>query len=677
MDGYRLAVREGLRNFRRAQTLSLALMGCIAVAVFAMGALGLTAMNIDRTLEQWESRVELVVFLSSEIAEREASEALAKISGIPLVGDARLVSGRETWEELLSEAVSTLNLGGAPLEEVLPATVIVRMIPGSRDLATIRLVADEIVTIDGVDEVKFEEVLLERYMRFRDELSAFTTGTSALWIAVFGIITVSIARLASAARGGEVQTLSGLGASKRFVRRIFLVEGAAQGLAGSILGTAALLVAAAIVSNRMSGDIALPVRLFATTFVVGPILGMLSSWFSLRSALAATFAVLALVIPAPALAQENASLESEIIRYREELSQLEEKLGESRGTTEKLELKELAVLDEVERLDKEMEKLTGEIARSEQDIIGNREAVETAKADLGRCEEDLEQSKQELGQWLRLLVNQREPTMIEVILQDIPQSEITVRREMISRLVEKEAEAFGETERLRKDFVTRQQELNNRLELDLLYTEAARLRARQSREKRKQREVVLTRLRAQRDVYAAVTRDLETSAHRLETLIDEDRKSADSVFTDSVPFRDMKGLLPWPVGGNATLGFGRVKNPDSHTYTRHRGLDLEAAVGTEVRAVHDATVVYSDWFRGYGKIVILSHGGGYNSVYAHCSEVLVQKGDIVRAGLPVALAGETGSLKGPFLYFEIREDGKPVDPALWLQRRNLHATQSK
>jgi septal ring factor EnvC (AmiA/AmiB activator) len=276
-----------------------------------------------------------------------------------------------------------------------------------------------------------------------------------------------------------------------------------------------------------------------------------------------------------------------------------------------------------------------------------------------------------------LLVNQREPTMIEVILQDIPQSEITVRREMISRLVEKEAEAFGETERLRKDFVTRQQELNNRLELDLLYTEAARLRARQSREKRKQREVVLTRLRAQRDVYAAVTRDLETSAHRLETLIDEDRKSADSVFTDSVPFRDMKGLLPWPVGGNATLGFGRVKNPDSHTYTRHRGLDLEAAVGTEVRAVHDATVVYSDWFRGYGKIVILSHGGGYNSVYAHCSEVLVQKGDIVRAGLPVALAGETGSLKGPFLYFEIREDGKPVDPALWLQRRNLHATQSK
>ncbi len=677
MEDYRLAIREGLRNFRRAHTQSLALMGCIAVAVFAMGALGLTAMNIDRMLDQWESRVELVAFLSSDVTEREASEALARIRGVSLVGEARLISGREAWEELFSEVGSTLDLGGAPFEELLPATVIVRMIPGNRDLATIRLVAAEIAAVDGVDEVKFEEVLLERYMRFRNDLSAFTAGTSALWIAVFGIITASIARLAAAARKGEISALSGLGASKRLVRRIFLVEGVAQGLAGSILGTAALLIVAAVVSNRTGGAVALPMRLFALTFVVGPIMGMLSSWFSLRSALAATFALALIVIPSPAPAQGNVSLQSEIIRYREELSQLEEKLEESRGTTERLDLKELAVLDEVEQLDKEMETLAAEIARSERDMTANREAVERAKADLGRCEENLEISKKELGQWLRLLCNQREPTMIEVILQDMPQSEITVRREMISRLVEKEADAFGQTERLRKDFVTRQKELDNRLELDLLHTEAGRLRAHRSGEKRKQREVVLARLRDQKDVYVAVTRDLEASARRLETLLEEQRKSSDGVFADSVPFRDMKGLLPWPIGGDVVLGFGRIKNPDSHTYTRHRGLDLEATVGTEVRAVHDATVVYCDWFRGYGKIVILSHGGGYNSVYAHCSEILVRKGDVVRAGLPVALAGETGSLKGPFLYFEIREGGKPVDPALWLQRRNQHATQSK
>jgi septal ring factor EnvC (AmiA/AmiB activator) len=163
---------------------------------------------------------------------------------------------------------------------------------------------------------------------------------------------------------------------------------------------------------------------------------------------------------------------------------------------------------------------------------------------------------------------------------------------------------------------------------------------------------------------------LEVSAQRLEGLIDNERAESDNVFADSVPFRDMKGLLPWPTGGEITLTFGRIKNLDSHTYTRHRGFDFKAPAGTEIRAVHDASVIYCDWFRGYGKLVILLHDDGYNSVYAHCSEILVQKGDLVRAGQPIALIGETGSLKGPFLYFEIRENAKPVDPALWLQRRN-------
>lgn len=677
MEDYRFAVREGLRNFRRAYTLSFALMGCIAVAVFAMGALGLAAMNVDLMLKKWESRVELVVFLSRETGSYRAAETLERIRASSMVGQARLVSGREAWEELFSEAGTSLDLGEAPLEEVLPATVIVKMVPGNRDLATIRLVAAEIAALDGVDEVKFEEVLLERYMRFRDELAAFTTGTSVLWIAVFGIITASIARLASAARKAEMRTLTGLGAGRKIVRRIFMVEGIAQGLAGSFVGILVLLVAAEVVSEMTGGAIELSARLFATTFAIGPILGILSSWFSLRGARAMAFVVLLAVAPAAAFAQTEAPLKDEIIRYREELSEFEEKLEENRRAKEKLSQRELAVVDEVELIDRDMESIADEIAKGERNITANRDAVEKTRADLGRCEDDLESSKKELGQWLKLLCNRREPTTIEVILQDIPQSGIILRREMISRLAEKEAEALGRTERLRKDFTARQEELKNRLELDLLYTEAARLRARQSSEKKEQREVVLARLREQKDVYEAVTKDLETSARRLEALLEEQHRGVAGVFADSVPFRDMKGLLPWPTDARISLGFGRVKNPDSHTYTRHRGLDLGAAIGDEIRAVHDAKVVYSDWFRGYGKLVILTHGEGYNSVYAHCSEILVQKGDLVRAGRPVALAGETGSLKGPFLYFEIREDGRPVDPALWLQRRNLHATQSK
>ena len=182
MEGNGFAIREGLKNFLRARTLSLALMGCIVAAVIAIGVFGLAAANVDHLLKKWESRVELVVFLSSQASGQQAERVLAMIKKNPLVGEARLISGRESWEELFSEIGSSLNLGDTPIEDVMPASVVVKMAAGSRSLVTIRRVASEISALDGVEEVKFEEVLLERYMRFRNELAAFTLAASVFWV---------------------------------------------------------------------------------------------------------------------------------------------------------------------------------------------------------------------------------------------------------------------------------------------------------------------------------------------------------------------------------------------------------------------------------------------------------------------------------------------------------------
>lgn len=669
MEEYSLAVREGFRNFRRARTLSLALTGCIAVAVFAVGAFGLVALNVNRMLNEWEGRVELVAFLSHDLGEQETERLLRSILDDPRVGEARVVTGRQSWEELFAETGVSLDLKDIPLDEVLPTSVIIRPAAGSREIGSIRATASRIASLEGVDEVKFEEVLIERYMQLRRELAVFTTGTSILLMLVFGIITANIAGLASAARRGEVRTLRTLGASIRFVRRVFTVEGIAQGLAGSAAGIGVLLGASLFISRITGGAMFLPPRLFAAAFAVGPVLGLLSSWFLLRNTLTVAFALFLAIVPAAASAQTGEALESEAVRTRQELEKLDDRLKESRETAEKISKRELAVIDEVERLDRELDALSGRIRAAEKNIASNRAAVEKTKAELARQEIELAQSREELGQWLRLLCNQREPTMVEVILYDIPHSEITRRREIISRIAGKEAEALELTEHFYNEYIARQEELKKRLELEVLYTETARVEARKSAKKKEQRESLLARLREKRNIYAAVIKDLEASTQRLQSMMEAEREEELFVFDGSVPFRDMKGLLPWPVDGEIAVPYGRIKNPDSPTYTRHRGVDFAAPAGSQIRAVHDASVVYCDWFRGYGKLVILDHGGGYNSIYAHCSDILVEKGNLVRAGHPIALVGDTGSLKGPFLYFEIREQGRPVDPALWLQRR--------
>nr|WP_241263348.1 peptidoglycan DD-metalloendopeptidase family protein [Parahaliea mediterranea] len=98
---------------------------------------------------------------------------------------------------------------------------------------------------------------------------------------------------------------------------------------------------------------------------------------------------------------------------------------------------------------------------------------------------------------------------------------------------------------------------------------------------------------------------------------------------------------------------------------RWQGVNIPAEPGSTVRAIHHGRVVYADWFRGSGLLLIVDHGDGYMSLYAHNQSLLREVGEWVQAGTPVGTVGDSGGLERPALYFEIRHQGKPVDPAGW------------
>ncbi|GHC02121.1 murein hydrolase activator EnvC family protein [Thermomonas carbonis] len=125
------------------------------------------------------------------------------------------------------------------------------------------------------------------------------------------------------------------------------------------------------------------------------------------------------------------------------------------------------------------------------------------------------------------------------------------------------------------------------------------------------------------------------------------------------------GGLGWPVAGNLLASFGG-KLPDGR---RSDGVLIAAAAGTAVKAVADGTVVYADWMTGYGNILIIDHGNGYMSLYAHNDGLLRDAGDAVKRGDSVASVGTSGGQEVPALYFELRRNGAPVNPASWLTRQ--------
>ena len=125
------------------------------------------------------------------------------------------------------------------------------------------------------------------------------------------------------------------------------------------------------------------------------------------------------------------------------------------------------------------------------------------------------------------------------------------------------------------------------------------------------------------------------------------------------------GGLGWPVAGNLLASFGG-RLPDGR---RSDGVLIAAAAGTAVKAVADGTVVYADWMTGYGNILIIDHGNGYMSLYAHNDGLLRDAGDAVKRGDAVASVGTSGGQDSPALYFELRRNGTPVNPAGWLTRQ--------
>ncbi len=161
--------------------------------------------------------------------------------------------------------------------------------------------------------------------------------------------------------------------------------------------------------------------------------------------------------------------------------------------------------------------------------------------------------------------------------------------------------------------------------------------------------------------------ELEIAGRALEETVAAWRGSAaPTPVPGGPPFPALRGRLPDPVRGALLGQFGRVLAPDSRTATFRKGIAWEAPVGTPVHAVAAGRVRYAGRFRGYGNVVILDHGSDHFTVSAHLDRIDVQLGDGVAAGAPIGAVGETGSLEGPRLYFEVRRGGEALDPAEWL-----------
>ncbi|MDA8087457.1 MAG: peptidoglycan DD-metalloendopeptidase family protein [Nitrospiraceae bacterium] len=183
--------------------------------------------------------------------------------------------------------------------------------------------------------------------------------------------------------------------------------------------------------------------------------------------------------------------------------------------------------------------------------------------------------------------------------------------------------------------------------------------------KRQEKRNLLVSIRSQKASYEAMLEGLKEASRKLLAVIN--RSNISSSYNGK-GFQGMKSRLPWPVLGTVVFRYGRGTDPVFGTPIFRNGIYIRTAANAKVRSIFEGKVIYADWFKGYGQLVIINHGGGYNSLYAGLNEIFLKVGDIIMGGAPVGRAGGSVMVNGPSLYFEVRYRGKPLDPMQWLAR---------
>ena len=327
------------------------------------------------------------------------------------------------------------------------------------------------------------------------------------------------------------------------------------------------------------------------------------------------------------------------------------------------------------RLNKERSSTERQLQRTEEEMTGLRQSIRKLEGQLtegGKQVKKLQRRQQELtarknkeknqiansvqsaylasrDNRLKLLLNQESPEDISrqlTYLKHLQKAQLDAIRAFERTLAEID-ENTREQERINANLVSQRDDL-------------------------KKQQQSLIKVQEDREKLVAQINEQYANSNRRRQNLDRQKDQLEAILADLAaravinrPITKNKGKLAWPVQGQIIYNY-RQKRPE--TGMSWEGVLIGVDTGTRVNAVHDGTVIFSNWLRGFGQLIILDHGDDYLTLYAHNQWLLKDEGETVLAGEPLALSGQSGGLEQPAVYFEIRHNGKPQNPTQWLSR---------
>ncbi len=351
----------------------------------------------------------------------------------------------------------------------------------------------------------------------------------------------------------------------------------------------------------------------------------------------------------------------------EKYRKIQKKILEHKNKIKEVQEREHSILKDIEDVNKKLAKIEKELRKLKKKLSQTESEIAAVNEEIGKTKVSLEKQKDWINRKLRVMHKfgySGDTLMLLLNADDISQMMRIWR--YLENITRYEHKILGDYQKNLRNLDEKSKKLNV-LKTELLANKKEIKTKERALEKEKNsKRIILTGVRYKKASHQKMLSELKEASKKLLKIIKEASKS--DAYAKST-FRRLKGKFSWPANGKIAIPYGTQKDPHFNTPVFRNGIHIRSNYKADVKSIYKGKVIFAEWFKGFGQLVIINHGGGYHSLYGNLSEIFSNAGDIIKESQVIGKVGTSGILNAPGLYFEIRYKGKPLEPTQWLKNK--------